>query len=40
MRQRFYLCDVIELDEDDGGEDEDGRGDQEEHVRQVQKPRQ
>ncbi len=32
------LRDVVELDEDDGWEEEDGRRDEQEHVAQVQEP--
>jgi hypothetical protein len=30
---------VVELDEDDGGEKEDGGGDEQENVAQVQEPK-
>jgi hypothetical protein len=39
LDKKHYLCDVVELDEDDGGEEEDGGGDEQEHVAQVQKPK-
>jgi hypothetical protein len=40
LDKKHYLCDVVELDEDDGGEEEDGGGDEQEHVAQVQEPQQ
>jgi hypothetical protein len=39
LYKKHYLCDVVELDEDDGGEEEDGGGDEQEHVAQVQEPK-
>ena len=38
VQQSTNLCDMVESDEENWGEDEDGRGNQQERVRQVQEP--
>ena len=38
VQQSTNLCDMVESDEENWGEDEDRRGNQQERVRQVQEP--